>query len=233
MNKLLVYAKKISEDMNRSFWKLGEVLSEIKANNTYEEIGYSLFKDFCSGELRCSYRTVQMSMVLYRWKMSFRDDAARKWVETMPWSYTNVYYKLINSDNWRDWKYEYNEMNNGKKFYDVMVEYKQKLKRVNCLRKGGISVDELNEFMDEINFTEDPILYLRNIRLNDESVSNKLGLGVGRIRNNTKYVRCAIPVDVYLKIVEKSKESGVTVSQEISDALTVLYRGEDKLNRVS
>ncbi len=233
MNKLLVYAKKISEDMNRSFWKLGEVLSEIKANNIYEEIGCSSFKDFCSGELRCTYRTVQISMVLYKWKMSFRDVAARKWVETMPWSYTNVYYKLINSDNWRDWKNEYNNMHNGKKFYDVMVEYKQKLKMVNCLRKKGVSVDELNRFMDEMNFIEDPILYLRNIRLNDKNISDKLGLGVGRIRNNTKYIRCAIPVDVYLKIFEKSKESEVTVSQEISDALTVLYRGEDKLNRVS
>jgi hypothetical protein len=87
--------------------------------------------------------------------------------------------------------------------------------------------------MDEMNFIEDPILYLRNIRLNDKNISDKLGLGVGRIRNNTKYIRCAIPVDVYLKIFEKSKESEVTVSQEISDALTVLYRGEDKLNRVS
>lgn len=229
MNKLLERAKKISTEMQTSFWKLGKVLLEIKEYNIYEEMGYSSFKSFCEGELCCSLRTAQISVVLHKWRLSLGSDAASKWIESVPWSYTNVYYKLINSSNWKKWKIEYEKMDNGKKFYDVMVEYKQKLKRVNIARREGVDVDELYAFMDDINFVEDPFLYLEMIRLKDKDVSNVSGVNVGTIRNNTKYVRCILPIDVYLKVLKHAKASDITVEREISDALTILYRGEDKI----
>lgn len=170
MNKLLEHAKKISEEMQSFFGRLGEVLLKIKNDNIYEEIGYSSFVRFCEGELNCTLRT---------------------------------------------------------------VVYKQKLRKVNEARKTCIDSDALNKIMDDLNFIEDPILYLKNIRVEDKTISDILGINVGTIRNNTKYVRCILPIDVYLKAFSHAKESNITVEQEISDALTILYRGEDKvLSRV-
>lgn len=218
---LLTKAKEISEIMNSKFWEFGDILYDIYNKRLYKKIGYEKFVDYCDTELYCTCRTAQVAIKLHSWKCSISSDAAIEWAKTIPWSSFMLFNKYIDDSNWKVWRKEYSK----RKPY----EFKSYLRRWKeaMYRRGIIRLSDVKSICEEVNRNDDKISRLKNLKIEDSDVAIELGIQYKDIRKNAKFVRCHIPEDIYVMIVEQSKQLNITIEQEIADTLTAVYRQDD------
>lgn len=218
---LLTRAKEISKSMNSKFWELGPVLIEIKKNKPYLDIGYQSFHNYCDDELYCSYRTIQFAIKLHNWKCCFSSKTAVKWIETVPWSNLKIFHSFVNDKNWKEWRKEY-EKRKPTDFKRYFAEWKRFKKYV-----SKNNMDDIDTIIKNVSFHEDPIIYLKNSGLENTDIADELGIKDKDIRKNAKFIKCHIPDDVYIMIVENSRRIGISIEEEIVDTLTAVYRQDN------
>lgn len=199
--KLVKVCKRINDD----FWKIGPMLQMVQDGSMHREWGFGMWKDYVETELSMGVRKAQMSMSMTKWKDEMPGDS-HEWIAGLPWYQLKAFYMYVDSKNWRTWR-----DNLGRLSFSERVGYVSDfVAHKNAAYRDGLGNAVLSK-------KEEQALVRKNVKKLMREMEKKRGT----IRSIKTTI--SIPEDLYESIMFFAKDGGLSLEQEISEALKGVY----------